>query len=96
MSSREAMEQHNGGLADYKTAEGIEIMVPYKGKVVNILQDILGGIRSACAYTGANTLKDLPKTCSFIRVNRIKENLFSVDYHGGRCHDNSNSNCSSS
>jgi IMP dehydrogenase/GMP reductase len=32
--------------------------------------DILGGIRSACAYVGADSLKDLPKCAEFIRVNR--------------------------
>ena len=32
--------------------------------------DIDGGIRSGRTYTGATTLKDLPKTAMFVRVNR--------------------------
>lgn len=58
MSSKEAMEEHHGEMADYKTAEGIEITVPYKGKAEDILYDILGGIRSCCAYIGAKTIKE--------------------------------------
>jgi GMP reductase len=72
MSSAEAMLQHHGEMADYKTAEGVEIEVPYKGKAEEVIKDILGGLRSACAYTGAKSLKDLPKCTTFIRTNRIK------------------------
>jgi GMP reductase len=94
MSSREAMEQHSGGVADYKTPEGVEIRVPYKGPVKGILDDIMGGLRSTCAYVGVNSIKQLPKATTFVRVNRIKEQLFSVDYHGGNNHDK-DTNCSS-
>lgn len=78
MSSREAMEQHNSGMADYKTAEGVEIVVPYKGPASKVIKDILGGLRSTCAYIGATNIKDLPKACTFIRVNRTKEYLYDI------------------
>jgi GMP reductase len=45
--------------------------VPYKGLASNIIEDILGGVRSACAYVGASSLKDLPKCAEFIKVNRV-------------------------
>jgi GMP reductase len=46
MSSKVANEKHNGGLKEYRSAEGKEVMIPYKGEVANTIQDILGGLRS--------------------------------------------------
>ena len=70
MSSKEANDKYNGGLKDYRAAEGISQIVPYKGPVERVLQEITGGLRSACAYVGASKLKDLSKCTTFIRVNR--------------------------
>lgn len=70
MSSREAMEKHNGGLGDYRAAEGKCIEIEYKGPVRDTLQEITGGLRSACTYVGADRLKDFSKCCTFIQVNR--------------------------
>ncbi len=58
-----------GGLRSYRASEGWEISLPKKGLLKDTLQDILGGLRSACAYTGAKQIKDLPKCASFIMVN---------------------------
>lgn len=69
-SSREAMVKHVGGVADYRASEGKCVEVPYKGPVENTLQDILGGLRSACTYVGAKKLKELPKRTTFIRVTQ--------------------------
>lgn len=68
-SSRFAIEKKSGGLRDYRAAEGWEIQLPEKGNLENTLQDILGGLRSTCAYVGAERLKDLPKCATFIKVN---------------------------
>jgi GMP reductase len=77
MSSEVANEKHFGGLKDYRSAEGKEVLVPYKGPVSNTVQDILGGLRSACTYVGARRLKDLSKCTTFIRCqdthNRVYE-----------------------
>lgn len=70
MSSKEANDKYNGGLQDYRAAEGLSQLVPYKGPVERVLQEITGGLRSACAYVGANKLKDLSKCATFIKVNR--------------------------
>ncbi len=72
MSSEQAMDLHSGGMADYKAAEGIEIIVPAKGPAAKIIQKIKGSLRSSCTLIGANSLKDHPKCCTFIRTNRIK------------------------
>jgi len=66
MSSEAAMNKHSGGMGSYRASEGIIKSVPYKGPVENVLQEVAGGIRSACAYVGAPTLKDLPKCATFV------------------------------
>ena len=61
MSSREAMEKYAGGVADYRAAEGKDVLLDYRGPVENTVQEILGGVRSACTYVGARKLKELSK-----------------------------------
>jgi GMP reductase len=68
MSSRAAMEKYAGGVAQYRASEGKAVLVEYHGPVANTLQDILGGVRSACTYVGAHKLKELTKRTTFIRV----------------------------
>jgi GMP reductase len=70
MSSDTAMEKYAGGVASYRASEGKTVNVPYTGPVADTMQQILGGVRSACTYVGAARLKDLPKCTTFIRVNR--------------------------
>ena len=70
MSSDTAMNKHHGGVASYRSSEGKTVKVPYKGPVINTIQNILGGVRSTCTYVGANRLKDLSKCATFVRVNR--------------------------
>lgn len=70
MSSRSAMDKYAGGPKDYRAAEGNEVVVPYKGPVRGMLQEITGGLRSACAYVGASRLKDLSKCTTFVLCHR--------------------------
>jgi GMP reductase len=76
MSSRTAMELYAGGVAEYRAAEGKEVLVPYRGEVARTVQDILGGVRSACTYVGARRLKELSKRTTFIRVTRQINEVF--------------------
>lgn len=68
MSSETAMNKYAGGIAEYRASEGKTTAVPYRGNVADTLQDILGGLRSACTYVGAKSLKELSKRTTFIRV----------------------------
>jgi GMP reductase len=76
MSSATAMEKHSGGVATYRAAEGKRVFVEPAGPVEGVMQQILGGVRSACTYVGAARLKDLPKCTTFVRVNRQLNNIF--------------------
>jgi len=69
MSSDAANTKHFGGLKDYRSSEGREVLVPYRGAVANTIQNILGGIRSTCTYAGTKRLKHLPKCTTFVRVS---------------------------
>ena len=69
MSSDAANTKHFGGLKNYRSSEGREVLVPYRGAVEHTVQDILGGVRSTCTYAGAKRLKHLPKCATFVRVN---------------------------
>ena len=75
MSSKKAQEKHAGELLNYRSSEGRVKKIPYKGKAEVVINDILGGVRSACAYTGATSLKDFSKTARFVRVNRTHNDL---------------------
>ncbi len=68
MSSETAMNKYAGGVADYRASEGKTTELPFRGNVADTLQDILGGLRSACTYVGAKSLKELSKRTTFIRV----------------------------
>jgi GMP reductase len=78
MSSDAANTKHFGGLKDYRSSEGREVLVTYRGAVSNTIQNILGGIRSTCTYVGASALKQLTKCTTFVRVN----NQFNKTYEG--------------
>jgi GMP reductase len=76
MSSDTAMNKHHGGIAEYRSSEGRTVEVKYKGAVKNTILDLLGGLRSTCTYVGAQTLKQLSKCTTFIRVSRQINDIF--------------------
>jgi len=76
MSSNTAMKKHVGGVAEYRSSEGKTVEVPCKGPVSAILLDLLGGLRSACTYIGAATLKEVPRRTTFIRVSQQLNTVF--------------------
>lgn len=77
MSSKTAMDKHTGGMNEYRAAEGKTVQVPYKGMLQTTIQDILGGVRSACTYVGAAKLKELSKRTTFVRVTQQANEVFS-------------------
>lgn len=79
MSSLSAMEKHYGGKAAYRAAEGKTVQVPLKGPVSKTIEELLGGVRSACTYVGASQLKHLSKCTTFVKVNRILNDLYGTE-----------------
>jgi GMP reductase len=70
MSSHYAQQKHGEGKKTYRASEGKVEKVPYKGPVEDIVQEILGGLRSCGTYIGAKYLKDFNKCAKFVRINR--------------------------
>ncbi|HCU05430.1 MAG TPA: GMP reductase [Coxiellaceae bacterium] len=78
MSSAEAMVKHHGSIAEYRASEGKSVDMPYRGAIENTVLDILGGLRSACTYVGAEQLKTLSKRTTFIRVTQQLNEVYSA------------------
>ena len=77
MGSLGAMSQHQGSSdryfqesteAEKLVPEGIEGRVPYKGTIVSILHQLVGGVRSAMGYTGCNSIDEMREKACFVRV----------------------------
>lgn len=51
-------------------AEGVEGMVPVKGKVKELLDQSIGGIKSGMFYIGAKNISELQKKAKFIQVTQ--------------------------
>ena len=69
MSSHAAQQRHNQ-VKKYRASEGRVVQIPYKGLVEHTISDILGGIRSTCAYIDAKTVSEMVEKAQFIQVNR--------------------------
>lgn len=54
-------------LNDY-VPEGVEAMVSYKGSVVDIIRQMVGGLRSGLSYCGAKTIAEMQKNAKFIKI----------------------------
>ena len=63
MASKEAQRDWRGKSS---TPEGVATIVPYKGPVRYILDDLDGGIRSGLSYTGSRNIRELQAKSHFI------------------------------
>ncbi|MDA4119730.1 MAG: IMP dehydrogenase, partial [Thaumarchaeota archaeon] len=57
--------------------EGVEGLIPYKGRVDEVVKQLVGGLRSGMSYSGAHTLDELRKNAEFMRITAAghKESL---------------------
>ena len=71
MSSSYAMKNNYAANnnTNYRSSEGREIKVKYKGLLDNTVQNYLGGLRSTCTYTNSSSIELLNENCKFILVN---------------------------
>ena len=77
MGSLGAMSQQQGSSDRYfqddadsekLVPEGIEGRVPYKGSLLAVIHQLLGGIRSSMGYTGCESITTLHEKAVFVRV----------------------------
>jgi GMP reductase len=71
MSSSYAMKNNYAANSNtnYRSSEGRELKVAYKGALKNTVENYLGGLRSTCTYTNSANLEELAHNTKFIVVN---------------------------
>lgn len=70
MSSKKAQEIYKGGLRRGIASEGIDKLVPYKGQTTDVLNEILGGVRSGLTYAGARTIEELQENAQYMVLQK--------------------------
>jgi len=68
MASREVADEHHGGIAEWKTAEGVATSVPYREDEDAIMADVIGGLRSGLTYAGSKTIKELQRKLNYVVI----------------------------
>jgi len=66
--SSERYFQDNTTALEKFVPEGIEGRVPYKGKLIHIINQLIGGLRSGMGYTGCADFKTLQEKAEFVRI----------------------------
>jgi IMP dehydrogenase len=60
--------QDNEGNADKLVPEGIEGRVPYKGSVLAVIHQLMGGLRASMGYVGCATIEDMRNKAEFVEI----------------------------
>ena len=53
---------------DKVVPEGVEAVVPYRGRAADVLHQLVGGLRSGLSYAGATSIAALQENAEFIRI----------------------------
>ncbi len=60
--------QDTEGNADKLVPEGIEGRVPYKGSVVAVIHQLMGGLRASMGYVGAKDINEMRNKAEFVQI----------------------------
>ena len=60
--------QDNNGNADKLVPEGIEGRVPYKGSVLAVIHQLMGGLRASMGYVGAADITQMREKAEFVQI----------------------------
>jgi IMP dehydrogenase len=66
--SKDRYFQDNEANADKLVPEGIEGRVPYKGSVLNVIHQLIGGVRSSMGYLGCQTIEEMHQKAEFVEI----------------------------
>jgi len=67
-ASEDFQNDFYGGLKDKTVAEGIDFWGPVSGSAKELLNTLLGGLRSGLTYGGARNIKELQRKAEFVEV----------------------------
>ena len=54
--------------SDKFVPEGIEGRVPYKGLVINVINQLIGGVRQSMGYVGCKTIEEMQRDSQFVEI----------------------------
>ena len=60
--------QENNGNADKLVPEGIEGRVPYKGSMIAVVHQLMGGLRASMGYVGCKTIDEMRSKAEFVQI----------------------------
>lgn len=66
-NKREGNDLTREEIEDY-VAEGVEAAVPYRGKVREVLTQLVGGLQSGMSYSGAHSIEEFQEKAIFMRM----------------------------
>ena len=66
--SKDRYFQEGAGSSQKLVPEGIEGRVPYKGPLINIVDQLMGGLRASMGYTGSQDLVTFRAQAEFVRI----------------------------
>lgn len=67
-ASEDFQNDFYGGLKDKTVAEGIDFWAPVQGTAQQLIEKLLGGLRSGMTYGGARNIKELQRKAEFVEV----------------------------
>lgn len=67
-ASEDFQNEFYGGLKDKTVAEGVDFWAPVTGSAMQLIQQLLGGLRSGLTYGGARNIKELQRKAEFVEV----------------------------
>ncbi len=68
-ASRDRYGQHEVHDAAKLVAEGVEAQTPYRGPTISMIQQLVGGLRSAMGYVGAHSIREMESKARFVRIS---------------------------
>ncbi len=60
--------QDSNGNPDKLVPEGVEGRVPYKGSVIAVIHQLMGGLRASMGYVGCSTIDEMRNKAEFVQI----------------------------
>ncbi|MEN3028044.1 MAG: IMP dehydrogenase [Aquificaceae bacterium] len=68
MMSRKSADRYGQEKLEKFVPEGIEGRVPYRGRLSDVVYQLVGGLRSGMGYVGARDIEELRQKAKFVRI----------------------------
>jgi IMP dehydrogenase len=72
-ASADFQNEFYGGLKEKTVVEGTDFWAPVSGTAQDLIDELLGGLRSAMTYGGARSIKELQRKAEFMEVTNAYE-----------------------